>query len=287
MARPSKIGLDYFPLDVDFFNDEKIGAISGEFGIKGELACIKLLCAIYRNGYFARWNEVLRMKLIKELPGVSADLLETIVSRAVRWGLFDKALFDDGGILTSSGIQRRYFEATKRRIGEEGLPYLLVSVCRNGVNVCNNGVSVVSVSNNSINVDINTQSKGKESKVVTTADSIMSINSSNSSNGSGSFVARATAKPKTKDELKSELQKRATAFGKSLIPFTQTYGKDMVRAFFDYWTEPNKSFTKLRFELNQTWDLPRRLRTWASREPINKQQNEQKEQVVIPRGNRL
>ncbi len=30
MARPNKQGLDYFPLDVDFFNDEKIEAISGE-----------------------------------------------------------------------------------------------------------------------------------------------------------------------------------------------------------------------------------------------------------------
>ena len=34
MARPNKEGLDYFPFDVDFFSDEKIGSISGEFGIK-------------------------------------------------------------------------------------------------------------------------------------------------------------------------------------------------------------------------------------------------------------
>ena len=45
MARPNKIGLDYFPLDVDIFEDEKISAISGEFGIKGEITVIKLLCA--------------------------------------------------------------------------------------------------------------------------------------------------------------------------------------------------------------------------------------------------
>lgn len=42
MARPNKMGLDYFPFDVDFFNDEKIVAISGEFGIKGEIVVIKL-----------------------------------------------------------------------------------------------------------------------------------------------------------------------------------------------------------------------------------------------------
>ena len=46
MARPNKMGLDYFPFDVDFFNDEKIVAISGEFGIKGEIVVIKLLCDV-------------------------------------------------------------------------------------------------------------------------------------------------------------------------------------------------------------------------------------------------
>ena len=157
--------MDYFPFDVDFFNDEKIGAISGEFGIKGELACIKLLCAIYRNGYFAVWNEMLRMKLIKELPGVSANLLDEIVSRAVRWGLFDKALFDDGGILTSDGIQRRYFEITKRRISTyNNLPYLLVSVCNNEVNVSRNEVNAVSVCNNEVSAYINPQSKVNKNK---------------------------------------------------------------------------------------------------------------------------
>ena len=34
MARPRKTGLDYFPFDVDFFEDEKIVAIAGEFGLK-------------------------------------------------------------------------------------------------------------------------------------------------------------------------------------------------------------------------------------------------------------
>lgn len=49
MARPTKNGLDYFPLDVHIFEDEKIEAIAGEFGIKGELAVIKLLCAVYEK----------------------------------------------------------------------------------------------------------------------------------------------------------------------------------------------------------------------------------------------
>lgn len=108
MARPIKHGLDYFPFDVDFFSDEKLYAISGEFGIKGEITTIKLLCAVYRNGYFIEWTEMLKFKLLKELPGVSADLLDQIIKRLVKWDFFDKDLFDSASILTSKGIQRRY-----------------------------------------------------------------------------------------------------------------------------------------------------------------------------------
>lgn len=165
MARPNKIGLDYFPLDVDIFEDEKIMAISGEFGIKGEITVIKLLCAIYKNGYFVLWNNLFKFKLARTLPGMSPELIESIVYRLVLWGFFDKALFDSVEVLTSKGIQKRYFEASKRRKITRDLPYLLIDeVCgcegdealssvdglRNarstvsgcGVNVYNNGVNV-------------------------------------------------------------------------------------------------------------------------------------------------
>lgn len=126
MARPRKNGLDYFPFDVDFFNDEKIVAIAGEFGVKGEIAAVKLLCAIYRNGYFIEWNEMLLMKLLHQLPGLSSELISQIVMRLVKWDFFDKGLFDSAGILTSRGIQKRYFDATKKRTAvNDDLPYIL------------------------------------------------------------------------------------------------------------------------------------------------------------------
>lgn len=130
MARPNKTGLDYFPFDIDFFEDEKIIAISGEFGIKGEITAIKLLCAIYRNGYFILWNDLLKYKLLRNLPGISPELIESIVNRLVLWEFFDKALFDSVKVLTSRGIQKRYFEASKRRKIAGNLPYLLIEeVC--------------------------------------------------------------------------------------------------------------------------------------------------------------
>ena len=62
------------------------------------------------------------------------------------------------------------------------------------------------------------------------------------------------------------LQKRAKIFYDSLIPFLSDYPKEMVRAFYDYWSEPNKSKTKMRFEIERTWETSRRLATWARRD---------------------
>lgn len=133
MARPKKTGLDYFPFDVDFFDDEKIVAIAGEFGLKGEISVVKLLCAIYRNGYFIEWSDMLKMKMLRSLPGVSAELLDQIVARLVKWGFFDKSLFDSVRVLTSKGIQRRYLSASRGRKKSEKYDYLLVSYEEIGV----------------------------------------------------------------------------------------------------------------------------------------------------------
>lgn len=125
MARPEEKGLKYYPFDVDFFNDEKIEAISGEFGIKGEIVAVRLLCAIYRNGYFIEWSDLYKMKFLRNLPGISSGLLDAIILRLVKWGFFDKDLFSSAKVLTSCGIQRRYFEAIRRRKQSGEYPYLI------------------------------------------------------------------------------------------------------------------------------------------------------------------
>ena len=61
---------------------------------------------------------------------------------------------------------------------------------------------------------------------------------------------------------------RKEIFYQSLVPFTDTYPKEMIRAFFDYWTEMNKSCTKMRYEQERTWETAKRLATWANRENI-------------------
>ena len=115
MARPQKWGLDYFPFDVDFFDDAKLCAIRKEFNNCGELAAIKLLCAVYHNGYFMEWNEGMRIKLYSELQDVTLEEVDRIVEGLVSWGFFDQKMYRSYHVLTSHGIQKRYFAITKRR----------------------------------------------------------------------------------------------------------------------------------------------------------------------------
>ena len=41
------------------------------------------------------------------------------------------------------------------------------------------------------------------------------------------------------------------------------YDKNILNSFVDYWTEPNKSKTKMKFELQQTWSTNLRLKNWV------------------------
>lgn len=69
-----------------------------------------------------------------------------------------------------------------------------------------------------------------------------------------------------KKESKPSLETRSLAFKETLIPFKQKYSIEMLKNFYGYWTEPNKSNTKMRFELEKTWSVERRLETWDKRE---------------------
>lgn len=68
-----------------------------------------------------------------------------------------------------------------------------------------------------------------------------------------------------KELNKRKLEPRRQAFIKELSKYQGTYSNDMLNAFYAYWTEPNRSFTKMRFELQKTWDLKLRLSNWNSR----------------------
>jgi hypothetical protein len=62
---------------------------------------------------------------------------------------------------------------------------------------------------------------------------------------------------------KNDIDERKLKFASTLKPFVEVYGREMINDFFKYWTEPNKSNTKFKQELEKTWSVDRRLETWS------------------------
>lgn len=67
----------------------------------------------------------------------------------------------------------------------------------------------------------------------------------------------------------NNIEERKLKFASTLEPFKSKYGRDLLNQFYKYWTQPNKSNTKFKQELEKTWQLSYRLETWSSREKTN------------------
>ena len=168
MARPQKEGLDYFPLDVDIDQDDKVQLIEARFGITGFAIVIKLFMKIYKEGYYYEWTEKEQLLFSRRI-NVDINLVNDVINECIKWGLFDSTLYEKYKILTSKGIQRRYLEATCRRKQVELIKeYYLIDSSKYS-NVVFVSINSVNVNNNphsdKVNDDNNPQSKVKESKV--------------------------------------------------------------------------------------------------------------------------
>ena len=160
MARPKKTGLEYFPLDVTAGMNDEVELIEAKYGLEGFAIFIKLLQAIYKNGYYINWTEKEQLLFIKRV-NVTETLVNDVITTCLQWKLFDKQLFDEYQILTSHGIQQRFLFAIGRRTSVEmEEKYLLLS--EKEVSATK---TLVNVTKTQVNVDNNPQSKVKESKV--------------------------------------------------------------------------------------------------------------------------
>lgn len=113
MARPCKQGLDYFPLDTDLFlRDGRIRLLISRFGAGAVCVYLYILCRCYGDGgYYA-----LASTEFWDMAGCDLHMkeprLREIVDFLAEKQLLDAALLGEG-VLTSSGIQRRFQEAVR------------------------------------------------------------------------------------------------------------------------------------------------------------------------------
>lgn len=122
MARPTKQGIDYFPFDVGFFGDKNVRILKARYRSDGIAVYIKLLCDIYKEGYFLpveSWDDYIFV--IADEITISSDKVEQIIAflqnRAmVRVFKKDELTGCDlDAVITSHGIQKRYATAMKSR----------------------------------------------------------------------------------------------------------------------------------------------------------------------------
>lgn len=157
MARPTKQGIEYFPLNVDFNDDTKL--FLAETESDGLAVLIALYQIVYKNeGYYVIYDDYLLPKL-KQRSYVNIDRIIEIISKLFIHKIIDQTLYEKYNILTSAGIQERYFAAAKRKnkiLYEEKFSLINVSEYKNLVNV-----NIYSINDN-IYTPKEKQSKAKE-----------------------------------------------------------------------------------------------------------------------------
>lgn len=135
------MGIDYFSMATDAKDDDKIFELKARFAMPdgsddydhAAAWCaygrfVELLAAIYHEGFAVELTRQKQLRLSQQLGMGTAELVR-FAEVCVDVGLFDRRLWEERRVLTSKGIQRRYFHATRRRKGDipkELLPLILL-----------------------------------------------------------------------------------------------------------------------------------------------------------------
>lgn len=163
-GRNYKVGLDYFELCCHL--DDEVKLVQAEYGLKAFAVIVKLWQKIYgERGYYCEWNDDTLLLFMSEnglIGDGNKNLIKDIVSACTRRNIFSAELFKKYGILTSSGVQKRYLKAVSKRESVELIKeYLLISVGKNKENVV---IKSISGGRNTENDTGNAQSRVEKSR---------------------------------------------------------------------------------------------------------------------------
>lgn len=75
-----------------------------------------------------------------------------------------------------------------------------------------------------------------------------------------------------KSATKKTIKEREIEFYNELVPYIEIYGKDMIRAFYNYWSQKNKDGKKMLWEKQRAFEISKRLVTWSHNEQKQQQQ---------------
>lgn len=259
MSRPVKAGLDYFPLDVDFFSNKKIKALRRTYGATGIAVYLNILCRVYSSGYYYRFTseedlaadiaEDISNGQIRKVIVCVVDVIHHLVDN----GIIDKSLYEQELVITGKAMQEQFAESAskaKRKI-EIGIYSLIekekeVDVFQTAPkNTVSSEKTEVNSEETPVNSEEMQQSKVKKNKVNNTTTC--------------SAPARTHARGKHKNVILSDEDYEAIIASGIPADYIDYFSERLVKGGYHY---PNHAKTIREWwkRDSKTWELTRKQR---------------------------
>lgn len=110
----AKQGVEFIPVDIDIFDDNKIYLLQRRYPCKGFYYLMVIWAEIFRNSYYLSWDPTTKEKFCSRIQIDQEDFQE-VLDYILELELMNPQLYEDYKILTSYGIQIRWMKAVKRR----------------------------------------------------------------------------------------------------------------------------------------------------------------------------
>lgn len=117
MARPVKKGFEYFPCDVNLPNNIKVRKLIKRNGGGAVWVYICTLTLIYKNGYHVDFDSD-TLFVLSELTGLDEEYISSVIDSCLELDLFSKVMYEKHGVLTSTGIQNRFYSKEIRSLNK-------------------------------------------------------------------------------------------------------------------------------------------------------------------------
>jgi hypothetical protein len=111
MGRKTRHGLEYFSVDTTWETPMKL--IRAKYGLEGVGFMMELYASIYRESYYRKWDEETELLFSDEIKK-PVEYIRELIEYCFTRGLLDRDKYDAFGVLTSHGIQQRYFDTCFR-----------------------------------------------------------------------------------------------------------------------------------------------------------------------------
>lgn len=272
MERRVKKSVSYFPFECSFFNDLKIRKLIRKQGSMAPLVYLCILCDIYSgDGYYLRNDKDLPF-LIAETIGsdCSEEYVAKVIEACLSLDLLDENMYSSG-VLTSRAIQSRYKEICQKSGRKNNVDEFSLLEEESGQRDYTADDAAQSGSSSNLEDKPKTSSLNEKLEVLT-LNLEDKPKTSSLSNKEKEKKSKVNDTPISNEIAPSgeNLKQRKRDFAQSLVPFVDKYGKDMIHAFYDYWSETNDGGHKMRWELAKnkggTFSIAGRLATWYRNE---------------------